>query len=53
MTEINNDTEKSQFLIDPYKSILDDISLLHVANKFSDHHPDQKNISGSFTAKDL
>ena len=35
------------------KSILGDISLLHVANELVDHHPDQKNTFGSFTAKDL
>ena len=35
------------------KSILDDISPLHVANEFAESQPDRKNTSGSFTAKDL
>ena len=35
------------------KAILDDISLLHVANEFVDHHSDQKNTFGIFTEKDL
>ena len=35
------------------KSILDDISIFHVANEFVEHQPDRENTLGSFTAKDL
>ena len=35
------------------KLIFDDISLVHVANEFFDHHPDRKKTFGSFRAKNL
>ena len=42
----------SSSILYDHKSILD-VRLLHVANKFADHHPDRKKTFGSFTEKDL
>ena len=36
-----------------YKSILDGVSLVDVANEFIDLQPDQKNSYGRFTDKDI
>ena len=40
-------------ILNDNKDILDEISLVNVANEFVDHHPDRKNTFGRFTAKDL
>ena len=54
MVAIKNDTKRlnSFSILYDNKSILDNISLLHVANEPIEHHPDRKNTLGSFTEKD-
>ena len=54
MAVIKNDTKRlnSFFILYDNKSILDNISLLHVANESAEHHPDRKITLSSFTEKD-